>query len=181
MSTIIDTEKKSDDTVSDVEKELESHRKDLYQICDKCQQPPKLINFKCFVCERHMGCSKCQCYKTEFILDVCSQKCQQILNGEAHIIPIYYNHEQFLVIEDFDEYMGIKVTNHRILKEVMSDEQKELFGKNCKHCTNGKYQLVPFKCNCCKENYSFDIDCYNCHENDYDYTCDECYTELHLS
>jgi hypothetical protein len=153
-----------------------------HKICSLCNEILNCVNFNCFVCERRMGCLRCnKCQITNEVLDVCSQKCRQIMNGEAHIIPLYYNHERFLVIEDFDEYMGIKVTDHKILKNVMTDTQLETFRKKCKHCEDGVYQLIPLKCKCCAENYSFDVDCSNCYVDNDGYMCEECYTEIHLS
>jgi hypothetical protein len=144
-------------------------------LCEQCEGIKEQHKFTCIVCQRLMAyhnCNNCN-QKIENIFDVCSPKCKQIVNGEAHIIPINYNHKSLLVIEDFDEYMGLKVVDHTLLQQVLSYEQKENLNQKCKECREGTYNLLPYKCWSCKDVYTYEVSCNKCY-NKNGYLCDEC-------
>lgn len=149
-------------------------------ICQKCTNVMEPHQFPCIVCNRLMcynNCKECD-GEAKSLVDACSPKCKQILNGEAHIVPIQYNHETVMMIEDFDEYMGLKVTNHYLLQQILTDEQKEKLKKTSDETDQEKkYQLLPYKCWSCKEVYTYEVEC----THDYNkngYLCDECDYEI---
>ena len=144
-------------------------------ICQKCEGIKEPHQFPCTVCPRLMCYNNCETCNGEpkSLLDGCSPKCQQILNGEAHIIPIQYNHTTFIIIEDFDEYMGLKVTDHHILNQNLTEEQKQKLKEQCNECKKAEYQLLPYKCWSCKEVYTYEVECDKCY-NKNGYLCDEC-------
>ena len=149
-------------------------------LCSKCQHLRQSITFPCTVCQRHMAyfhCLKCDKPKTTSTIDICSPKCQQIFNGKAHIIPIEYNHQTVMMVEEFDDLLGLKVVNHTLLNQVLTHQQKENMGKQCEECKKGKYKLLPYKCWSCKDVYTYEIECPDCY-NENGYLCDECDFEI---
>lgn len=147
-------------------------------VCHTCQTLKASHQYPCVVCNRDMYYNKCfKCDNSKpLVLDSCSPKCKQILIGDAHIVPIQYNHDTFIIIEEFDEFMGLKVTNHAILKKVLTYEQKEKLKKKCTPCKN-EYRLLPYKCWSCKEVYTYEVECEKCY-NKNGYLCDECDFEI---
>lgn len=146
-------------------------------ICQNCQSVCRSNQFNCLVCQREMGyleCPKChQDTKVTSVVNVCGSKCQQILDGEAFLIPIQYEHQNVMMIEDFDEYMGLKVVNHPLLNKILTDEQKQKYQKKCQECKKNQYGLLPYRCWSCKETYSYEIECPDCY-NPNGYLCDDC-------
>ena len=150
-------------------------------ICQKCEGIMETCQFPCNVCARLMCYNNCQKCNGEAkpLMDACSYKCKQIMNGEAHIVPIQYQHKTVMVIEDFDEYMGLKVTDHYLLHQVLTDEQKEKMKEKCKECKEEEnmYKLLPYKCWSCKDVYTYEVECAKCY-NKNGYLCDECDYEI---
>jgi hypothetical protein len=144
-------------------------------LCQKCNELKTIHKYPCTICQRDMYyhyCNKCEEIKNN-VIDVCSPKCRQILNGEAHIIPIQFNHQTFIIIEEFDDYLGLKVTDHVILNKVLSYEQKEKMKQKCEECKETEKGLLPYKCWSCKEVYTYEVECTECY-NPNGYLCDEC-------
>lgn len=142
--------------------------------CKNCTLIKEPVSFACYVCQRSLAYYKCpNCDDISTLLDVCSPKCRQILNGEAHIIPIEYNHQTVIIIEDFNEIMGLKVVNHTLLQQVLTEKQKDSINKLCNKCHEHNLSLLPYKCWLCKESYTYEVECSKCY-NDKEYLCDEC-------
>lgn len=142
--------------------------------CVNCTIIKEPSVFPCHVCERKMCFYKCNtCDTVSDIIDVCSPKCKQILNGEAHLVPIQYEHKTVMVIEDFDDILGLKVIDHFLLNQILTDTQKEKMNKECSTCKEEKYRLLPYKCSLCKESYTYEVECGHCYDGEA-YICDDC-------
>jgi hypothetical protein len=148
-------------------------------VCEKCQNIKEPHQFPCVICKRLMCYNNCKiCDGTpKSLFDACSPKCKQILNGEGHIIPIQHNHANVIIIEDFGEYMGLKVVDHFVLNQILTEQQKNKLDKNCDNCKTNKYTLLPYKCWSCKDVYTYEVECVTCY-NKNGYLCDECDYQL---
>ena len=144
-------------------------------LCQTCITLKDPHQYPCIICERTMfynHCYKCDGEKPS-VIDACSPKWEEILRGDAHIIPIQYNYKTFIIIEDFDEIMGLKVTDHVILNQVLTYQQKEKMKQKCTECKEHEYTLLPYKCWSCKDVYTYEVECEQCY-NPNGYLCDEC-------
>jgi len=147
-------------------------------VCANCTEMKILVDFPCHVCQRKMAYYKCEvCENAAGIIDICSPKCQQILNGEAHIVPIQYNHQTVMVIEDFDDIIGLKVVNHYLLNQILTHQQKAMLKSKCNNCKENTHSLLPYKCWSCKDVYTYEVECDKCY-NKNGYLCDECDFEI---
>jgi hypothetical protein len=102
------------------------------------------------------------------------------------------NGEIFIVIEDEDDNLVLRVINHQIFYGQLNQKDMLNINKPCQEClsqqTKDEEQLedleddqiqkvgvVPLKCQSCKQNYSYFVSCLKCFKKSgLGYICDEC-------
>lgn len=154
---------------------------DQLGFCEKCNVKNILKTFPCVVCNRPISCYMCDTCNNGIkelndILDACSEKCINVLKGIGNVIPIKNADGKVLcMIDDFDDVLGITITNQYEMDKALSEDDKKKLKTvcSCDIGTTHKPNIYPFKCILCKENYTYDISC-QYQYYDVDYVCNEC-------
>lgn len=162
-----------DNKINDI---LDQESKDrLNKPCPKCQTIQTIGFSNCNICQREKVMVRCQkCFSSVF--DLCSQKCHDIYDGKIALINIKDNSGNiFITIEDYyDGNMALRVVNHSILNQVLTDKDRKMIGNTCLDCKDN-ILLAPVKCKQCQINYSYIVQCHNCtSKKGLKYYCDDC-------
>lgn len=178
------------DELNDVPAILGNEKNKENQPCDKCSEILKINYNSCQVCMRETIDVRClNCYPN--ILELCSDKCREIYNGDMCLIEITNtNDEPIVVIEDDGQNMVLSVINHKLFYEELNEKDNIMINKPCPNCNEEKENeddedednedikkigVIPVKCCKCQSNYSYLIVCGICYQKSgIKYLCDEC-------
>jgi hypothetical protein len=177
------------DELNDIPKILGNEKNKENQPCEKCSEIIKVNYNSCQVCMRETVDVRClNCYPN--ILELCSNKCREIYNGEICLIEITNdNDEPIVVIEDDTQNMVLSVINHKLFYDELSEKDRIMINKPCLNCNEEKENndddeneddikkigVIPVKCCKCQSNYSYLIVCGICYQKSgIQYLCDEC-------
>lgn len=175
------------------------------QPCPKCDEL-MIINYNnCQVCYRETVDVRClNCFPNLF--DLCSPKCREIYEGGISVIEITNDDDETIVIiEDDGENMILKVINHKLFYQELSEKDIKMINKPCLECNPDVQQKANIE-ESEKENWEkifekmdnsnpddeiedetikkigvIPVKCYNCCEN-YSYliVCGTCYSKSGL-
>lgn len=176
------------DELNDVPRILGNEKNKENQPCDKCSEIMKINYNSCQVCMRETIDVRClNCYPN--ILELCSDKCREIYNGDMCLIEITNdNDEPIVIIEDDGQNMVLSVVNHKLFYDELNGKDHIMINKPCPNCNEEKEDqdeeneenikkigVIPVKCCKCQSNYSYLIVCGICYQKSgIKYLCDEC-------
>lgn len=110
-------------------KDFDQHQ----QPCPKCSEIMVLQYNHCQVCSRETVDIRCQICVPD-LFDLCSKKCQDIFDGNNHVIEITNKEgKPFIIIED-DENLALRVTDHKIFYSELSQKDLNVINKPCLNC-----------------------------------------------
>ncbi len=176
------------DELNDIPRILGNEKNKENQPCDKCSEIMKINYNSCQVCMRETIDVRClNCYPN--ILELCSDKCREIYNGDMCLIEITNdNDEPIVMIEDDGQNMVLSVINHKLFYDELNGKDHIMINKPCPNCNEEKEDqdeennddikkigVIPVKCCKCQSNYSYLIVCGICYQKSgIQYLCEEC-------
>jgi hypothetical protein len=186
--------------LNDIPKILGKEKEKDLQPCSKCSELMQVNYNPCQVCSRETVDVRCiHCYPS--ILELCSEKCRNIYEGEVSVIEITNNKDEpIIIIEDDNQNMVLSVINHKLFYEELNEKDKLMINKACPNCNDElkdgmeydgedgndeednynndklkKIGVIPVKCCNCQDNYSYLVVCGICYQKSgIKYLCDDC-------
>uniref|UniRef100_A0A6C0E676 Uncharacterized protein n=1 Tax=viral metagenome TaxID=1070528 RepID=A0A6C0E676_9ZZZZ len=162
--------------------------------CPKCYENMSIQYNYCQVCSRETVDIRCPVCVPD-LFDLCSDKCKSIFQDKIYVAEIKdENGETFIVIEDEEDNLVLRVTNHQLFYSLLNEKDMLNINKPCPECSIQlqkntedeeetevdqdyipKIGIVPLKCQTCKDSYSYMVGCLKCFKKSgLKYICDEC-------